>query len=65
MFNDLDISFKQILQNPLEEDDTAEIVVITHKTSLKNMQNALEQLEHLNQVQAIKSFYKVEGDADA
>ncbi|RYG74200.1 homoserine dehydrogenase [Lentibacillus lipolyticus] len=65
LFNDLDISFKQILQNPSEEEDTAEIVVITHKTSLQNMQNALEKLENLNQVKAIKSFYKVEGDADA
>ncbi|TMN22452.1 homoserine dehydrogenase [Lentibacillus cibarius] len=65
LFNELDISFKQILQNPSEDDDVAEIVVITHRTSLHNMQKALEELKNLEQVKAIKSFYKVEGDADA
>ncbi|GAA0430842.1 homoserine dehydrogenase [Lentibacillus halophilus] len=65
LFNEGNISFKQILQNPSEESGIAEVVVITHNTSLQNMYDALERLETLDQVEAIKSFYKVEGDAEA
>ncbi|QKY71052.1 homoserine dehydrogenase [Lentibacillus sp. CBA3610] len=65
LFNDLDISFKQILQNPSNSPDTAEIVVITHYSSLEKMHQALEELENLASVLDVNSFYKVEGDADA
>lgn len=65
LFNKLDISFKQILQNPSQNPDTAEIVVITHTASLQNMNEALSELEKLEEVIDINSFYKVEGDADA
>jgi len=65
LFNEFDISFKQILQNPSKEADTAEIVVITHRSSLEKMQQALGALNKLDEVPDIKSFYKVEGDAEA
>ncbi|WP_010529189.1 homoserine dehydrogenase [Lentibacillus jeotgali] len=65
LFNEFDISFKQILQNPLKEADAAEIVVITHRSSLEKMHQALDALSKLDEVLETKSFYKVEGDADA
>ncbi|TFJ92684.1 homoserine dehydrogenase [Lentibacillus salicampi] len=65
LFNEYDISFKQILQSPAKETNAAEIVVITHHASLEMMHQALDYLDYLDEVIDIKSFYKVEGDADA
>lgn len=62
LFNKLGISFERILQTPSEK-GYAEIIVVTHKTSYENFQNALQQLEKLDVVEAIKSNYRVEGDA--
>lgn len=64
LFNEHNISFKRILQNPIEEDEKAEIVVVTHETSLENFQVAMQQLHELDAVQEVKSYYKVEGDAE-
>jgi len=64
LFNDLKISFKRILQHPLKKDEKAEIIFITHETSLANFQEALKQLNELDAVHEIKSYYKVEGDAE-
>lgn len=64
LFNKLGISFERILQTPSEKDTGyAEVVVVTHKTSLQNFKNALEKLDELNVVEAIKSHYRVEGNA--
>ncbi|RDW21251.1 homoserine dehydrogenase [Oceanobacillus chungangensis] len=62
LFNDLNISFKRILQNPNKKAETAEIVVVTHQTSLENFQKALENLNELQAVLEVNSYYKVEGD---
>ncbi|SFB07074.1 homoserine dehydrogenase [Lentibacillus halodurans] len=64
LFNQFHISFKQILQNPSKNPDTAEIVVITHQASLDKIHQALEALNNLGEVLNIRSFYKVEGDAE-
>ncbi|RLL42008.1 homoserine dehydrogenase [Oceanobacillus piezotolerans] len=64
LFNERKISFKQILQNPVKEKGTAEIVVVTHQTSLENFRTAMKQLHELDEVIEIKSNYKVEGDAE-
>ncbi|WP_085993544.1 homoserine dehydrogenase [Oceanobacillus senegalensis] len=63
LFNELDISFKRILQNPIIKHEKAEIIVVTHQTSLDNFQSALNKLEDLDAVLETKSYYKVEGDA--
>ncbi|GAB4075170.1 homoserine dehydrogenase [Barrientosiimonas marina] len=63
-FNEQAISFKQILQRPSDQPETAEIVVVTHEASLAIMQQALEHLQDLDTVLAVVSFYKAEGDAD-
>jgi len=64
LFNDLNISFKRILQTPIKKDESAEIVLVTHQTSLENFQSALENLNELQAVIDVKSFYKVEGDVE-
>jgi len=64
VFHDLDISFKRILQNPVTKGETAEIIVVTHQTSLENFGKALKELNELDIVSQVNSHYKVEGDAD-
>ncbi|EQB39012.1 MULTISPECIES: homoserine dehydrogenase [Virgibacillus] len=63
LFNDLEISFKRILQTPIKKRESAEIILVTHQTSLDNFQHALDQLKKLEVVLQLKSYYKVEGDA--
>lgn len=63
VFNKHDISFKRILQTPDKKGSTAEIIVITHETSLENFRNALEELRGMDIVSQVSSHYKVEGDA--
>lgn len=62
LFNKMGISFERILQTPSSEGDFAEVVVVTHKTSLENFQNAMAQLDELNVVETIESYFRVEGD---
>lgn len=62
LFNKLGISFERILQTPVDK-GAAEIVVVTHKTSLANFQNAMEQLKDLYVIETVESSYRVEGDA--
>lgn len=63
LFNQRSISFERILQTPKNNGDLAEVVVVTHLTSLSNFQEALEQLDELSVVKAVKSYFRVEGDA--
>lgn len=63
LFNQLEISFERIFQTPSSKDQFAEIVLITHKTSLANFDTALNKLTELDVVEDIKSNYCVEGDA--
>src|SRR5699024_6452701 len=65
LFNEFDISFKQILHNPSKEADTAELVVITHRSALEKMQQAVGALIKLATVRDTESSYQVEGDAEA
>ncbi|AIF42232.1 homoserine dehydrogenase [Virgibacillus sp. SK37] len=64
LFNELNISFKRILQTPVQKHQQAEIILVTHQTSLSNFTMALERLKHLDAVIEVKSYYKVEGDAE-
>lgn len=63
VFNKHEISFKRILQNPDKKGSTAEVIVITHETSLKNFHEVLEELKGMDIVNQVNSHYKVEGDA--
>lgn len=62
LFNQLGISFERILQTPTNKGH-AEIIVVTHKTSLENFLLAKEQLDELEVVKRVESYYRVEGDA--
>lgn len=63
LFNQKGISFERILQTPSNNENLAEIVVVTHETSLLNFKEALKQLDELHVVKAVKSYFRVEGDA--
>src|SRR5690625_5066207 len=62
LFNQLDISFERILQTPASK-GFAEIIVVTHKTSYKNFQQAMKKLEELSVIDTVESYFRVEGDA--
>lgn len=63
LFNKMEISFERILQTPSSKTELAEIVLITHKTSLLTFKKALEKLNDLSVVETVKSYFRVEGDA--
>ncbi len=63
VFNQLGISFERILQTPSSQTELAEIVLVTHKTSLAKFEQALEKLNDVDVVEIIKSYFRVEGDA--
>ncbi|MGP4082833.1 homoserine dehydrogenase [Pseudalkalibacillus sp. R45] len=60
VFSQNGASFEKVLQNPLGE-EKAEIVLVTHKTSLKSFEKILVELRDLKGVQFVKSTYRVEG----
>lgn len=62
LFNDLGISFEQIIQTPISKNQLAEIIVVTHRVSLGVFQTALAQLDDLDVVEKVISHYRVEGD---
>ncbi|WP_408008847.1 homoserine dehydrogenase [Pseudalkalibacillus sp. A8] len=61
VFSENGASFEKVLQNPLGEEKRAEIVLVTHKTSLESFEKILEELRDLKGVQFVKSTYRVEG----
>ncbi|MFC4557701.1 homoserine dehydrogenase [Virgibacillus kekensis] len=64
LFNKLDISFERILQNPVNESDNsglAEIIVVTHQTTLDRIDAAREELEKTEVVTGVKSCFRIEG----
>lgn len=56
----LEMSISQIFQKALEE-SKAEIVIITHKVSLYSFEQWLEEVKLNEQIEAIASYYAVEG----
>ncbi len=62
LFNRYSISFERILQTPNNEGH-AEIIVVTHKTSVANFKATMKKLDELSVVEKVKSYFRVEGDA--
>lgn len=62
LFSEYGASFEKIIQTPLEEKGTAEIVLVTHRTSLTSYKAILQRLEGLNVVQSVKASYRIEGE---
>lgn len=65
VFTKYGVSFEKILQLPVKEKGLAEIVVVTHKASLKSYEEIFMQLRDLEAIKEIKSSYRVEGSAYA
>ncbi|WP_449537435.1 homoserine dehydrogenase [Ferdinandcohnia sp. Marseille-Q9671] len=61
LFSERGVSFEKILQLPLKDKDLAEIVLVTHKASLRDYEEILVQLRDLQIIQEVKSSYRVEG----
>lgn len=62
LFNQLGISFERILQTPVQK-GFAEIIVVTHQTSLEDFQTAMNRLDELEVIETVESYFRVEGDA--
>ncbi|MDG4657699.1 homoserine dehydrogenase [Ectobacillus antri] len=63
LFSSYDASFEKIIQMPLEEKGTAEIVIVTHRATLENYQTLLHKLEELDAVKCVKASYRIEGES--
>jgi homoserine dehydrogenase len=61
IFSNRGVSFEKILQNPLESEEFAEIVLVTHKASLEHYEDILMELKDYKAVHSIESSYRVEG----
>lgn len=53
------VSFEKILQLPVKKNETSEIVLVTHRASLTNYDQILQELNDLKAVKEIKSAYRV------
>ncbi|WP_416828002.1 homoserine dehydrogenase [Ectobacillus polymachus] len=62
LFSLNEASFEKIVQMPLEEKGTAEIVIVTHRVALSNYNALLAALEAVEAVKCVKASYRIEGD---
>jgi homoserine dehydrogenase len=53
------VSFEKILQMPVKKNETAEIVLVTHRASVTGYENILVELKDLTAVKEVKSSYRV------
>lgn len=60
-FGDKEVSLASVIQKQTE-DDTAEIVMVTHKVREKNLLDAIEIIRHLSSVIEVCNFIRVEGE---
>jgi homoserine dehydrogenase len=61
IFSKHSVSLEKILQLPVKEKGLAEIVLVTHQSSLKDYEDILASLRDLPAVNTIESSYRVEG----
>lgn len=64
LFNNLNISFERILQAPIKQgkqNGLAEVIVVTHETTLAGCRQVLEALKDVEVVKEVKSYYRIEG----
>lgn len=62
LFSENEASFEKIIQLPLEEKGTAEIVIVTHRVTLANYNALLAALNRVEAVKCVKASYRIEGD---
>lgn len=59
LFAKYGVSFEKILQLPIKKNETSEIVLVTHRSSLTNYEKILLELNDLKAVKEVKSSYRV------
>ncbi len=58
------VSIEQVIQKPHQSIHKAELVIVTHVSSKSGINYVLQELEGLEHVDEIKSFYRVEGNGE-
>ncbi|QDI93078.1 homoserine dehydrogenase [Salicibibacter halophilus] len=61
VFTSNKVSFEKLIQMPMDSEELAEVVMVTHETSRTNFEQIAKDLENLDVVETIKSRYRVEG----
>jgi homoserine dehydrogenase len=61
LFAEQNVSLEKLLQDQLQHEGVAEVVIITHKTNKKHYEEVYQRLRDLDVVYEIKSHYRVEG----
>ncbi|TSB48212.1 homoserine dehydrogenase [Alkalicoccobacillus porphyridii] len=61
LFAEYEVSFEKLLQLPVEGEELAEIIIVTHKTSQQTFEELLERLNQVDVVESVESSYCVEG----
>ncbi|MYL33746.1 homoserine dehydrogenase [Pontibacillus yanchengensis] len=59
------VSMDKILQMPKKDNSTAEIVLVTHQASREQIDVILHELEELDVIKGVHSYYRVEGEGEA
>lgn len=62
LFAEHHISLEKLLQEPLDKNGMAEVVIVTHKTNKQAYEEILIKLRDLDVVYEVKSSYRVEGE---
>ena len=62
LFAEHGVSFDKILQLPMEEEHSSEIVLVTHRATLENFEKIQQKMNDYEIVKEIKSTYRVEGE---
>ncbi|CAH0344653.1 homoserine dehydrogenase [Bacillus sp. CECT 9360] len=62
IFSDHGVSFDKILQLPLKQKESSEVVLVTHRASLYNFEKIMQELNDYEMIKEIKSAYRVEGE---
>jgi homoserine dehydrogenase len=62
LFADHNISFKQIVQQPYNGGQQAEIILVTHTSAKADMDQVIEKMESIDMIYQLKSCYRLEGE---
>ncbi|MEC0296825.1 MULTISPECIES: homoserine dehydrogenase [Peribacillus] len=62
LFAEHGVGFDKILQLPLDEKESSEIVLVTHTATKAAFEQIIQKLNDYNMVREVKSTYRVEGE---
>lgn len=58
---DKNISLEQVIQQPYNNGEQAELIMVTHSSSKRDMDDVIAYLEQMDIISEVKSCYRVEG----